>query len=125
MSEFEDRALDVGAVRNGREARDVPRASDAHELSERGHDGPRDATTMEALLHDVPLELSVELGRIYLTLGELAVRLEPGSIIALDKAAGAPLEVRVQSRLIARAEAVAIGERCGIRILALVGSKDP
>jgi flagellar motor switch protein FliN len=79
---------------------------------------------MESLLHDVPLEVSVELGRVRLPLGELAARLTPGSVIALDKLSGALLDVRVQSRLIARAEAVAIGERCGIRILELVGGHD-
>lgn len=85
---------------------------------------PVDTGAMETLLHDVPLEVSVELGRVRLSLGELAGRLVPGSVIALDKSAGALLDVRVQSRLIARAEAVAIGERCGIRILELVGGND-
>ncbi len=82
------------------------------------------ADAMASLLHDVPLEVSVELGRVRLPLGELAARLTPGSVIALDKLSGALLDVRVQSRLIARAEAVAIGERCGIRILELVGGND-
>jgi flagellar motor switch protein FliN/FliY len=81
---------------------------------------PLDARKLESLLHDVPLELTVELGRIMLTLSELAARLGPGSVITLDKITGAPLDVRVNSRLVARAEAVAIGDRCGIRILELV-----
>ena len=81
---------------------------------------PLDARKLESLLHDVPLELTVELGRIKLTLSELASRLGPGSVIALDKVTGAPLDVRVNSRLVARAEAVAVGDRCGIRILELV-----
>ena len=79
-----------------------------------------DPRKLESLLHDVPLELTVELGRIKLTLSELAARLGPGSIITLDKITGAPLDVRVNSRLVARAEAVAVGDRCGIRILELV-----
>jgi flagellar motor switch protein FliN len=95
---------------------------DSREL--RAERRPVDAAAMETLLHDVPLEVSVELGRVRMPLGELAARLSPGSVIALDKAAGALLDVRVQSRLIARAEAVAIGERCGIRILELVGGND-
>jgi flagellar motor switch protein FliN/FliY len=81
---------------------------------------PLDARKLETLLHDVPLEVTVELGRIKLTLSELAARLGPGSVIALDKVTGAPLDVRVNSRLVARAEAVAVGDRCGIRILELV-----
>lgn len=79
-----------------------------------------DARRLESLLHDVSLELTVELGRIKLTLSELAARLGPGSVITLDKVTGAPLDVRVNSRLVARAEAVAVGDRCGIRILELV-----
>lgn len=83
-----------------------------------------DPAALESLLHDVPLEVTVELGRIRLNLSELAARLGPGSIITLDKATGAPLDVRVNSRLVARAEAIAIGERCGIRVVELVGQKD-
>ena len=79
-----------------------------------------DPRKLESLLHDVPLELTVELGRIKLTLSELAARLGPGSVIILDKVTGAPLDVRVNSRLVARAEAVAVGDRAGIRILELV-----
>jgi flagellar motor switch protein FliN/FliY len=85
---------------------------------------PLDARKLENLLHDVPLELTVELGRIKLTLSELASRLGPGSVITLDKVTGAPLDVRVNARLVARAEAVAVGDRCGIRILELV-DKEP
>ena len=85
-------------------------------------DGP--TRPIESLLHDVPLQLTIELGRTTLSLGELAARLGPGSVIALDKATGAPLDVRVNTRLVARAEAIAIGERCGIRILEIVDGKD-
>jgi flagellar motor switch protein FliN/FliY len=93
-------------------------------MSESIDDNSFDPQALEALLHDVPLELTVELGRIRLSLSELAARLGPGSIITLDTATGAPLDVRVNNRLVARAEAIAIGEKCGIRIVELVGSKD-
>jgi flagellar motor switch protein FliN len=83
-----------------------------------------DPQQLEALLHDVPLDLTVELGRIRMSLSELAARLGPGSIITLDTATGAPLEVRVNSRLVARAEAIAVGEKCGIRIVELLGTRD-
>ena len=99
-------------------------AFDTRELRpqlERKAESSSPAAAMESLLHDVPLEVSVELGRVRLPLGELATRLSPGAVIPLDKLSGALLDVRVQSRLIARAEAVAIGERLGIRILELVG----
>jgi flagellar motor switch protein FliN/FliY len=93
-------------------------------MSESMDDNSFDPAALEALLHDVPLELTVELGRIRLSLSELAARLGPGSIITLDTATGAPLDVRVNNRLVARAEAIAIGEKCGIRIVELLGSKE-
>ena len=93
-------------------------------MSESVDDNNFDPQALEALLHDVPLDLTVELGRIRLSLAELAARLGPGSIITLDTPTGAPLDVRVNNRLVARAEAIAIGEKCGIRIVELVGGKD-
>ncbi len=83
-----------------------------------------DTQAFEALLHDVPLEVTVDLGRIRLNLSELAARLGPGSIITLDTPTGAPLDVRVNNRLIASAEAIAVGEKCGIRIVELVSGKE-
>jgi len=93
-------------------------------MSESIDDNSFDPAALEALLHDVPLELTVELGRIRMSLSELAARLGPGSIITLDTATGAPLDVRVNNRLVARAEAIAVGEKCGIRIVELLGSKE-
>jgi flagellar motor switch protein FliN/FliY len=84
-----------------------------------------DPAALESLLHDVPLDVTIELGRTHLNISELAARLGPGSIITLDKPTGAPLDVRVNNRLIARAEAIAIGERTGIRIVELVSGKEP
>jgi len=80
-----------------------------------------DPQALEALLHDVPLEVTVELGRIRMNLSELVSRLGPGSIITLDTPTGAPLDVRVNNRLVARAEAIAVGEKCGIRIVDIIG----
>jgi len=90
--------------------------SSDREMSGAGMDGE----SLKSLLHDVPLELAVELGRITLNLSELAARLGPGSIIPLNKTTGDKLDVRVNGRLVARAEAVAVGERCGIRIVEIV-----
>lgn len=83
-----------------------------------------DPQALESLLHDVPLEVTVELGRVRMNISELAARLGPGSIISLDTPTGAPLDVRVNNRLVARAEAIAVGEKCGIRIIELVAGKD-
>lgn len=76
------------------------------------------------VLQDVPLRLSVELGRVHMNLREIAARLGPGSVIPLNKTTGDKLDVRVNDRLVARAEAVAIGDRCGIRVVEIVESAE-
>ncbi|HEX4461090.1 MAG TPA: FliM/FliN family flagellar motor switch protein [Polyangia bacterium] len=76
--------------------------------------------SFEAMLGDVPLELSVELGRVMLTLREIAGRLGPGSIIPLTTLTGDKLDVRINDRLVARGEAVAVGDRYGVRIVEIV-----
>lgn len=90
--------------------------------AEEGGFESQEGALIEELLHDVPLEVSVELGRVSLNLREIAARLGPGSIIPLNKMTGDKLDVRVNNRLVARAEAVAVGERCGIRIVEIVES---
>src|SRR5215468_5371835 len=82
-------------------------------------EGEGDAS-FATLLQDVPLELTVELGRTRLNLRELAARLGPGSVIALSKMTGEKLDVRVNDRLVARGEAVAVGDRFGIRITEII-----
>jgi flagellar motor switch protein FliN/FliY len=81
---------------------------------------PSRGESFETLLGDVPLELTVELGRVSLSLRELAARLGPGSVIPLSKLSDERLDVRINDRLVARAEAVAVGERYGVRIVEIV-----
>jgi flagellar motor switch protein FliN/FliY len=64
---------------------------------------------------DVPVELTVEIGRKTMRIGEI-LRLGPGSVLELDKASGEPLDVYANGRLIARGEAVVVGERYGVRL---------
>lgn len=71
---------------------------------------------IDLLLGDIPVELSVELGRVAMTLRDVASRLEPGAVVPLTKLTGEALDIRVNNRLVARGEAVAIGERYGVRI---------
>jgi flagellar motor switch protein FliN/FliY len=72
---------------------------------------------------DVPVELTIELGRKITRIGEV-LRLGPGSILELNKANGEPLDVYVNNRLIARGEAVVVGERYGIRLTEVVVNDD-
>jgi len=71
------------------------------------------------LLLDVPLELSVELGRARMTIQDL-LGLGPGSVIELDKVAGEALDILVNDRLVARGEAVVVNDKFGVRITDIV-----
>lgn len=69
---------------------------------------------IEVLL-DVPLEISVELGRMKMMVREV-LDLGTGSIIEVDKAAGEPVDVMVNGRLVAKGEVVVIEDNFGVRI---------
>ena len=73
---------------------------------------------------DVPVELSVEIGRRVMRLGEL-LKLGPDSVLELDKLSGEPLDIYANKRLVARGEAVVIGERYGVRLTEVLVIDDP
>ena len=75
------------------------------------------------LLLDVPLELSVELGRARMTIQDL-LGLGPGSVIELDKVAGEALDILVNDRLVARGEAVVVNDKFGVRITDIVSPSE-
>jgi flagellar motor switch protein FliN/FliY len=72
---------------------------------------------------DVPVELTVELGRKQVRIGEI-LRLGPGSVLELGKSNGEPLDIYVNDRLVARGEAVVIGERYGVRLTEILVGED-
>ena len=67
-------------------------------------------------LLDIPLKVTVELGRTNILIKEL-LQLNQGSVLELDKLAGEPLEVLVNGKLIARGEVVVVNEKFGIRLV--------
>lgn len=75
------------------------------------------------LLLDVPLDLSVELGRTRMTIQDL-LGLGPGSVIELDKIAGEALDILVNDRLVARGEAVVVNDKFGVRITDIVSQSE-
>lgn len=81
-------------------------------------------TSFEKLLADVPLQVTVELGRVRLSLREIAQHLVPGAVIPLSKVTGESLDIRINDRLVARGEAVAIGERYGVRMVEILDGAD-
>jgi len=66
-------------------------------------------------LSDVPMELSVEIGRTHMTVGE-ALDLHPGSIVTLERFAGEPADLLVNGTPIARGEVVVVDEQFGLRV---------
>jgi flagellar motor switch protein FliN len=70
-------------------------------------------------LHDVPVELAVEIGRTSMTIGE-TLALGPGSIVSLNRLAGEPVDLLVNGRPIARGEVVVVDEEFGLRVTEIV-----
>jgi flagellar motor switch protein FliN/FliY len=68
---------------------------------------------------DIPLEVSIELGRAKMLVAEL-LQLGQGSVIELTKLAGEPLEVLVNQKLVARGEVVVVNEKFGIRLTDII-----
>jgi flagellar motor switch protein FliN len=76
-----------------------------------------------SLLMDVPLKLTVELGRTTKMVKEI-LALAPGSVVELDKLAGEPVDILVNERLIAKGEVVVIDENFGVRITEIVNPEE-
>lgn len=72
---------------------------------------------------DLPMSLSVELGRTKMLINDL-LQLGQGSVIELTKLVGEPLEVLVNSRLVAKGEVVVVNEKFGIRITEISSPQD-
>lgn len=72
------------------------------------------------LLHDVEMVVTVELGRTRMAVRDL-LSLTPGAVVELDRAAGSPVDVLVNGKLIARGEVVVIDDDFGIRISEIIG----
>ncbi len=71
------------------------------------------------LIMDVPLEITVELGRTNKTIHEI-LDFTPGTIIELDKIAGEPVDVLVNGKLVAKGEVVVIEESFGVRVSEII-----
>lgn len=72
-----------------------------------------------SLLMDVPLQVTVELGRARMTIENL-LKLNQGSVIELNQVIGEPLDILVNNKLMAHGEAVVVKDKFAIRILDVV-----
>ncbi|AIR71533.1 MULTISPECIES: flagellar motor switch protein FliN [Dickeya] len=71
------------------------------------------------LILDIPVKLTVELGRTKMTIKEL-LRLSQGSVVALDGLAGEPLDIMINGYLIAQGEVVVVSDKYGVRITDII-----
>ena len=74
-------------------------------------------------LYEVPLQVSVDVGRARILLKDL-LQMGEGYVVELDKMAGEPLDLFINGRLIARGEAVRIGDKFGIKLTEVVSQSD-
>jgi flagellar motor switch protein FliN len=72
-------------------------------------------------LHDVPVELAVEIGRTRMTIGQ-TLELRPGSVVSLNRLAGEPVDLLINGKPIARGEVVVIDEEFGLRVTDVVST---
>lgn len=98
VEETGENAVDPG-VQNGQETSESPEPGELE---------------LDFIL-DIPLELSVELGKTRMLVNDL-LQLGQGSIIELNKLAGEPLEVYINHKLIARGEVVVVNDKFGVRL---------
>jgi flagellar motor switch protein FliN/FliY len=74
----------------------------------------RDKSNLDLIL-DIPLDVSVELGRIKMAVNDL-LQLGQGAVIELDKPVGEPAEIYVNRKLVAKGEIVVVDEKLCIRV---------
>lgn len=82
------------------------------------HDSLHDSTNLDFIL-DIPLQLSVELGRTRIRIADI-LKLGQGSIIELTNPAGNSLEILINQKPIARGEVVVVNEKYGIRLIEIL-----
>lgn len=95
-------------------------AADFKELSESA--GRGGSQNLDFLL-DIPLEVTVELGRCSMVINRL-LQLSQGSVVELDKAAGETVEIYVNNKLLGKGEVIVINDRFGVRITEIISQAD-
>lgn len=75
-----------------------------------------------SLLMDVPLQVTVELGRTRMTIENL-LKLNQGSVVELNQVIGEPLDILVNNKLMAHGEAVVVKDKFAIRVLDVVSQE--
>ena len=122
--EDESAKEDLEALEDVDEKGEADNVGETGEAGETGEEGEEtDTTTGEKksldLILDIPLTVTVELGRNKMLINDL-LQLGQGSVIELKKLVGEPLEVLVNQKLVARGETVVVNEKFGVRLTDIV-----
>jgi flagellar motor switch protein FliN/FliY len=91
------------------------RTAEFSDLQDRGAGGDAARDVNLEVILDVPVTLSMEVGRTRIPIRNL-LQLNQGSVVELDRAAGEPLDVFVNGTLVAHGEVVVVNEKFGIRL---------
>jgi len=101
-------------------ATDAEGAEEAVQAEEGSEDlGEQDESKSLDMILDIPLTVTVELGRSKMLINDL-LQLGQGSVVELTKMVGEPLEVLVNQKLVARGEVVVVNEKFGIRLTDII-----
>ena len=82
----------------------------------------KDIKNLDFIL-DIPLQVTVELGRTKMLVKDV-LQLNQGAVVELTKLAGEPLDIFVNSKLVARGEAVVVNEKFGVRLVDIVSPNE-
>ncbi|MAX17251.1 MAG: flagellar motor switch protein FliN [Nitrospina sp.] len=119
--EDESAKEDLEALEDVDEKGEADNVGDTGEAGEEGEetDTPTGEKKSLDLILDIPLTVTVELGRNKMLINDL-LQLGQGSVIELKKLVGEPLEVLVNQKLVARGETVVVNEKFGVRLTDIV-----
>jgi len=106
--------LDDAIANAGGSAEGASSSGSQQEGASSGRLSKTDFSKLKMIL-DVPLKVSVELGRTKMAINDL-LQLGQGSVIELDKIAGEPMEILVNDKLVAMGEVVVVNEKFGVRL---------
>jgi len=114
------------AEKGAREGREGLEALDARPLAPEDFTGTSVPSTGDVnldMILDVPVTISMEIGRTKIPIRNL-LQLNQGSVVELDRLAGAPLDVLVNGTLIAHGEVVVVNEKFGIRLTDVISPSE-
>jgi len=93
-----------------------------NETQTNGNGAKKFEMNLDSLL-DISVDISVEIGRTKLTIGEL-LALSKGSIIELNRIAGESVDIYVNEKLLGKGEIVLVNERLGVRVMEILTPKE-